>query len=1438
MKIIKKIYRWCTRTRLRKILSSILAILILLTSIKYIFIPPSSVKATDVFIKLDEGYGTAPADTNSVIPAGTITNATWQKEELCKVGKCLYFDGTGDFVTYGDSASLDMAAADTVTVEAWFRTAAISSGTRTLISKNNTTTGADGGYKITMNSSGQISFGISSTTTFPAFSATTTSRYDDNQWHFVSAVKNGTSTISIYIDASAPVTTNITSTDASNGDSFIIGRDTNNTSNDWLGFVDEVKILRTARTQAQIQTDMTQETGSQGAAATFAPNQSYISNGLVGYWKLDEAAWGTPNCSTSVSFDSSGNSNNLRACPNSTGPTGGSLGKFGNGVALSSQYMEIDAPSSTLNLTGPMTISLWIKSTGAQTDYSRFVDKDYTTGYAFGIGGGSGRDLAFTLSNNVVIDTAEVLTDNVWQQVTVTYDGKDAVMYLNGVSVGSGAFAGPITGNSTNIGIGASHTGSWPFSGSLDDIRIYNRGLSASEVQSLYNWAPGPIGEWKLDDNTGTTTAVDTSGNGNPGTITNTGSTVWVPGKFGSALNSDITANTKVDAGAPAIFNNLGALTADIWIYPRTAGDNNEGRFFDKTASTGPNTGWYFKFTNSTRTMQFKIDCGTAGGPDVNDLVYETTNVIPLNTWSHVALTWDGNVDPTNHVHIYINGVEASYTNAQSCGGTGRVAETASSNMKLGNSTGSNRTFDGYLDNAKLYNYPRTTGQIIEDMNAGHPAPGSPIGSSMGHWRFDEGYGDTAYDSSLQGNTGNLAGTSAACPTGADDACPTWTNAGKFGKALTFSKTGVDDYVEIPDSASLRPGNESWTASLWAKLPDSNQSGALISKNLTTGNLTQWSMFTCDSITCTGSGQLLTAFFRESSTVYRYAVSTADIADNTWHNYVMVADKTADTIYLYMDGNKLATTTASSGAWPTINNTDALRIGGQNSAGNNVDAAIDEVNVFNFALSSDQIKVLYNQASSAAMGAVSTDSSGNASFASDRSYCPPGNTDTNCGSGDPSPVGEWKLDENTGSTTSDTSTNDNTGTFTGGVTWAPGKMGSAAKINGVNGSYITMGDPADGSLDVGTGNFSIEAWVNLDPTSAVAIPSIAEKGATSGAVAGYWLYYLNSNSQVQFRVGDGTNRTGPSVTTTIKDGLWHHIAAVADRTGTNFAYLYIDGRQVASADISTVTGSADNALIFTLSSDQGGCAWFGSLDNAALYKYVRSPAQIAWDYNYGKPVAWWKMDEASWNGTAGEVKDSSGNSLNGTAAGNATTTTSGKYNNAGTFDGTGDYFDASDNNILDITGDFTLSAWVNLDTASVGNQFIITKRSGGGGGGGYDIAMGNTQEIFCQTDNGSTTTSSSTPAGTISTSAGWQHIAAVRSGTSCKIYIDGVDRTSSAATHTTLTANANAVRVGGNLNSSEYWHGQIDDARIYNYALTPQQVKTVMNDASAIRYGP
>ena len=118
--------------------------------------------------------------------------------------------------------------------------------------------------------------------------------------------------------------------------------------------------------------------------------------------------------------------------------------------------------------------------------------------------------------------------------------------------------------------------------------------------------------------------------------------------------------------------------------------------------------------------------------------------------------------------------------------------------------------FEGKIDDVKIYNYARTSEQIIEDMNAGHPAGGSPVGSPVAYWKFDEGFSDTAYDE-LGNNNGTLDAGSSGDNT---DESEMWSLDGKLGKAMEFD--GTDDYVSTTNQTALED-LESITVSAWIK---------------------------------------------------------------------------------------------------------------------------------------------------------------------------------------------------------------------------------------------------------------------------------------------------------------------------------------------------------------------------------------------------------------------------------------------------------------------------------------------------------------------------------------------------------------------------------------------------------------------------------------------
>ncbi len=234
---------------------------------------------------------------------------------------------------------------------------------------------------------------------------------------------------------------------------------------------------------------ITTASGSVSGTATLTVT-SAPTGGLVGYWKFDESAGTT-------AADSSGNNNN--------GTINGATwttGKLGNGLQFdgSSNYLEVSKSSSLDSIASGITISAWVKTPLSQRGaiverwlYDPTTDRAYvltaeTTGKInFGLNSnGTPAGSVFILSNNAVSPDA-------WTHVAATSDGTTMKIYINGAqdTVTGTAPTGGIYASNANLHIGTWQYGSSNkdnfFNGSIDEVKIYSRALSASEVLAEYN---------------------------------------------------------------------------------------------------------------------------------------------------------------------------------------------------------------------------------------------------------------------------------------------------------------------------------------------------------------------------------------------------------------------------------------------------------------------------------------------------------------------------------------------------------------------------------------------------------------------------------------------------------------------------------------------------------------------------------------------------------------------------------------------------------------------------------------------------------------------------------------------------------------------------------------------------------------------------------------
>jgi hypothetical protein len=201
---------------------------------------------------------------------------------------------------------------------------------------------------------------------------------------------------------------------------------------------------------------------------------------LVGYWNLDS----NDISGTSV-YDLSGNGN--------TGTTVGSptetVGRLGQALSFDGATQYVTASGFSPGSLTAITVSAWVKSGSTQGTNAGVAYAGGNTGFALNsatrrlfvyiAGGGGG--------------TSYYATTGVWTLVTLVWDSAVSSVgsiYINGSYLEAGASRiNPITPTGFNIGLGTSY-----FSGSIDDVRVYNRGLSAAEVKTLYYQSLGTHG--------------------------------------------------------------------------------------------------------------------------------------------------------------------------------------------------------------------------------------------------------------------------------------------------------------------------------------------------------------------------------------------------------------------------------------------------------------------------------------------------------------------------------------------------------------------------------------------------------------------------------------------------------------------------------------------------------------------------------------------------------------------------------------------------------------------------------------------------------------------------------------------------------------------------------------------------------------------------------
>lgn len=203
-------------------------------------------------------------------------------------------------------------------------------------------------------------------------------------------------------------------------------------------------------------------------------------------------------------------------------------------------------------------------------------------------------------------------------------------------------------------------------------------------------------------------------------------------------------------------------------------------------------------------------------------------------------------------------------------------------------------------------------------------------------------------------------------------------------------------------------------------------------------------------------------------------------------------------------------------------------------------------------------------------------------------------------------------------------------------------------------------------------------------------------------------------------------------------------------------------------------------------------------------------------------VANYQLEGPSWNGTAGEVIDSSNSGLNGQAVGDARAYPAQVCNGA-LFDGTGDYIEIPDDPILDISDELTVMAWVNAATLPSSDLMTIVSKDTN-----FEFHLDTAGRVFWWWNNSSGSSRSFTSdASTLSTGT-WHHVAITysKSEGSQKIFVDGVEANSQSYTNESLINNSIPLHIGTDYAyRSRDFNGSIDEVKIFERALSTAAIQ-------------
>jgi hypothetical protein len=400
----------------------------------------------------------------------------------------------------------------------------------------------------------------------------------------------------------------------------------------------------------------------------------------------------------------------------------------------------------------------------------------------------------------------------------------------------------------------------------------------------------------------------------------------------------------------------------------------------------------------------------------------------------------------------------------------------------------------------------------------------------------------------------------------------------------------------------------------------------------------------------------------------------------------------------------------------------------------------------------------------------------------------------------------------------------NQGTLANGAAFAPGRVGQAFSLDGVD-DVVTVASPT--GLPLGGAARTMELWFRTSRD----LTTLTESGLLGyGTAADDQSFALVTSANAPGRLYFYGHNNDLAGTTVLLPDTWYHGAVTYDGVSLK---LYLNGALEASKSTTALNTVLDgNGL--RIGERSAGSRWEGWIDEPTIYARALSPAEIQAVFNAGSggkcaPLTGVPADiVAAWP-AEGNALDALGDH-HGTLVGTATFA-AGKVGQAFTFDSDDDGVTIAHSTSLDVgAGGFSVEFWMRGVKNQPGSQFLVVDKSHGFTDNAGWLFQGLSASGFLEMGIGNGSLFPAISSGIDVLDGTFHHVAGVWDGEAMRLHVDGVERSSTPFTGpVNNTRDVNLGFAWGGGTPQRFFRGQVDELAIYQRALLPAEVAAIYN---------